>query len=205
MDNSAQIWLIIGICGFALAAIFLVISLVLFIKSHIPTIIGNLTGKTAARQIEQIRNSNEKSSPKRYKPDTFNKVNKTAQQPERPLFMANQAVAHKSKQLDMSAKDTDVLGKETEVLKDENATDVLTSATSVLNENANATEVLTNSLATEVLTDNIPQTNATTVLSDTPQKVIAATTVLNEVKISKNSTFKTVKEIKCIHTDEVIQ
>lgn len=56
--------------GAALAVIMLVVSVILFFVYKIPSVIGDLTGSTARKAIEDIRNQNESSG---------NKVHKTSQ------------------------------------------------------------------------------------------------------------------------------
>ncbi|MGN0560340.1 MAG: hypothetical protein ACI4K8_04735, partial [Candidatus Fimenecus sp.] len=70
--DAATIWLIIGIAGFVLAAVFFVISVTLFVRRKIPMIIGDLSGKTRARAIAQLREENEKSGPKLHRSSTYN-------------------------------------------------------------------------------------------------------------------------------------
>ena len=55
---SAQTWLIIAIVGFTLSAIALVVAVFMYIKMNIPAVIGDLTGKTVAREIKAMREAN---------------------------------------------------------------------------------------------------------------------------------------------------
>lgn len=200
--DMATVWLIIGIAGFVFAAIFLTISIVLFVKSRIPTVIGDLNGKTRAREIERIRSENEKSGVKTRHPGTYNAnrgpltspvTEEKTPQPERPAFV----IAHPSKRLDTDAqapaKPTDVLTPGTTVLPDAQATDVLKPGTTVLDnpdgskpttlldtKDAESTTVLDEDNATTVLSDSgatdvLGEGNATTGLSDS-----GATDVLGE-------------------------
>lgn len=52
---SAFMWTIIGIVGFVLAAILLVVAVVLFIRWRIPAVVGDLSGQTAKRQVKKMR------------------------------------------------------------------------------------------------------------------------------------------------------
>ena len=70
MDAIA--WLVISIVGYSLAGILLIITIFMYFKMNIPAIIGDLTGKTAEKQIQQIREQNAKTGNKRYKPNVFN-------------------------------------------------------------------------------------------------------------------------------------
>lgn len=59
--------------GAALAVIMLVVSIVLFFIYKIPSVIGDLTGSTARKAIEDIRNQNESSGNKVYKTSHVNR------------------------------------------------------------------------------------------------------------------------------------
>lgn len=62
----------ISIIAFVLAGICLVVTLILFIYFKIPSIIGDLSGKTARKSIEQMRQNNEKTGKKSYKTSKVN-------------------------------------------------------------------------------------------------------------------------------------
>lgn len=55
---SAENWLLIAIIGFALSGIALIVAVFMFIKMNIPSIIGDLNGKTVAREIQAMREAN---------------------------------------------------------------------------------------------------------------------------------------------------
>ncbi len=202
--DAATIWLIIGIAGFVLAAVFLVISVVLFVRRKIPMIIGDLSGKTRARAIAQLREENEKSGAKLHRSSTYN-INRgpltapvdseptAKKEPERPAFI----VAHPSKRLDTgeiaSTKATDVLTPGTSVLPQSKETAVLQPGTTVLDnpdgskptavletQNVEATAVLNQGEKTTALADSgetavLNQGEKTTVLADSGE-----TAVLNQ-------------------------
>lgn len=54
---SATTWLIIAIVGFSLAGVAFVAAVILFIRLNIPAVIGDLTGKTAAKEIQALRSA----------------------------------------------------------------------------------------------------------------------------------------------------
>lgn len=56
-----------------LAAVMLLVSLVLFIVLHIPKVIGDLSGATARKAIEDIRNQNISTGEKVHKTSRINK------------------------------------------------------------------------------------------------------------------------------------
>jgi hypothetical protein len=101
---GATTWQIISIVGYSLAGALLITAIVLFFKMKIPAIIGELTGRTAARQIQEIREHREN---KRQKPMVFD---------IEPGLAAVTPVREKT---DVVSKETEVLVPETEVLFDE--------------------------------------------------------------------------------------
>jgi len=60
--------------GAVLAAILLVVSVVLFFVLKIPAVIGDLSGATARKAIENIRNQNENSGEKKHGASVVNKA-----------------------------------------------------------------------------------------------------------------------------------
>lgn len=216
---SATAWLIIAIVGFSLAGIAFIAAIILFIKMNIPAIIGDLTGKTVAREIKAMRESNASSGDKRFRPSAVNleRGTLTEKVSNTPMSTADLKKAHVSKRLDKTGglgKSGNIGGKKggttglddgvspvtpvatgtatkgTEKLSD-NATEVLDSgATDIL---APATEVLTS--GTEVLS------NGTTVLGGTT--VLSGTEELN-TEDSKPVAFKVIRSEIIVHSDEVI-
>ena len=69
---SATTWLIIAIVGFSLSGIALVVAIFMFIKMDIPAVIGDLTGKTVAREIQARRDANAASGNKIHKSSSVN-------------------------------------------------------------------------------------------------------------------------------------
>lgn len=72
----------ISIIAFVAAAICLVVTIIIFIKFKIPSVIGDLSGKTARKSIEQMRESNEQSGRKTHE-------RKTQERPETGLLEDN--------------------------------------------------------------------------------------------------------------------
>lgn len=225
---SATAWLIIAIVGFSLAGIALIVAVFMFIKMNIPSVIGDLTGKTVAREIKAMREFNNSKGDRRFRPSKVNLERGTLTEKVDTSIDDKKAVAeaHASKRLDRTETNenkknsksqksngtiglndfemnpTDVLNEgstPTEVLSD-NSTEVLESnATEVLSENQ--TEVL-NTDKTEVLSKNTnePIDNSTTVLSE-------GTVVLEnteELGNNKPVSFKIIKDNVITHSDEVI-
>ncbi len=224
---SATAWLIIAIVGFSLSGIAFVAAIILFIKMNIPAIIGDLTGKTVAREIKALRDSNASSGDKRFRPSAVNleRGTLTEKVPNTPMSTADLKKAHASKRLDktdglvksgkIGSKKGGTTGlgdgvsavtpvkmvssaKGTEKLSD-NATEVLSNATDILD--SGATDAL--APATEILTPGTEVlSNGTTVLGGTT--VLSGTEEL-EAEDRKSVAFKVIRSEIKIHADEVIE
>lgn len=219
---STNAWLIIAIIGFSLAGIALIAAIFMFIKMNIPSVIGDLSGKTVAREIKAMREFNDAHGDRRFRPSKVNLERGALTEKVNIPQYDNKvmAEAHASKRLDkiksseLSAKNTynnaggtvglnDFEINTTDVLDEGNEpTEMLSDgATEVLNENVtellseNATEVLSEN-ATEVLSNETTVLNGTTVLSQTED--------LAEVSEAVPVAFKITKSEIVIHTDEVV-
>jgi hypothetical protein len=69
---DASTWILISIVGYSLSGVLLIVVVFMFFKMNIPAIIGDLNGKTAARQIQEIREKNKLTGNKQHRPSTFN-------------------------------------------------------------------------------------------------------------------------------------
>lgn len=101
---SAETWGIIAIIGFSLSAIALATAVFMFFRLKIPAVIGDLSGKTVAREIKAIRDANVASGVKAHKSSRVNidrgkLTEKVAENEQRDYV---QAIAHASKRLDKS-------------------------------------------------------------------------------------------------------
>ena len=142
----------ISIGSYIAAAVLLAAAVVLFFVLNIPAVIGDLTGRTARKAIEDIRNRNETQTEKK---DVQNKKDNKRQ---------NSAYSFKTQKISTMqlASENQAAGNgETVVLDEGGATTVLNEggATTVLNE-AGATTVLNEAGVTTVLNEG----GATTVL-----------------------------------------
>lgn len=211
---SATTWLIIAIIGFSLAGIALIIAVFMFIKMNIAVVIGDLSGKTVAREIKAMREFNKSKGDRSFRPSKINLERGTLtekvenSQDNRDVI----GVAHASKRLDKPTSNdhrssgtiglndfetdsTDILdigNNPTEMLVD-NATGVLIDRKAE-NGQQNATEVLFFD-ETEVLSSNTTVLNGTTVLKCNEK--------LNDEDV-KSVRFKVTKSSIITHTDEVI-
>lgn len=197
---SAGLWFIIAIIGFSLAGVLFITAIFMFIKMNIPAIIGDLTGRTAAKQIEKMRQLNAETGDKSHRPDAFNLKRGSLTEPvdsmksgrlKKSGSTAKTVIAHPSKRLDVkgdtgftttqSSNDslpTDVLAEKTDILMKDEVTAILSDATTVL--------------------DDTVHDNATTVLAPTGELTEA------DSPLSQRIEFKVVKSVLAIHTDEVI-
>lgn len=123
----AEVLSIISIVSFVLAGVFLILAVFFWIKFGIPKIIGDLTGRTAKASIAKMRENNEKTGVKSFKPSAGNiergKLTETASG-------FNEEATEK---LDLSS-----VQPETGILSDNKAdaseTDLLDAGTELLNE-----------------------------------------------------------------------
>ncbi len=166
----------------ALSGLMLIVSVMLFIFLKIPSVIGDLTGATAKKAIEKIRNQNESSGDKIYKSSAVNRERgrltdkifasgNIIKYETNPLggAMATAKIATQELLEDSPSNETTVLGAE----KDDGTT-VLSEDTSVLD-------------------------NETTVLSSQGEQAEMLTKSRRRSK-----TFEIEYEITFIHTNEVI-
>lgn len=222
---SATAWFIIAIVGFSLSGIALVTAIFMFIKMNIPAIIGDLTGKTVAREIKAMRDANVSSGDKRFRPSKVNleRGMLTEKVDQSTLDAETIKKAHASKRLDkttgqlsgnLSKKKGGTIGlaegNNEELNIGSSPTESLSStATEVLSDNS-ATEILS-SKATEVLDSGateVLKSDVTEVLSDDAEisggtTVLSQTVELNEIEV-KPVAFKVIKSELVVHSDEVI-
>ena len=179
---TADTWFLIAIISFALSAIALIVAIFIFIKLNIPSVIGDLSGKTVAREIRAMReaNANAPGPAVPAYPGTRNKSSHTMRLPKRSAAYGGVPTGSFGKGTTgpfgkgktgpvgkvPAAAATDVLGSAaaTDVLSDAGATDVLGSAA--------ATDVLGSAAATDVLSDagatDVPERGVTAPLSGSP-------------------------------------
>lgn len=101
---NATLWLIISIFGFACAGVCLILAVILFFRYQIPNVIGDLSGRRAAKEVAALRGDSEAA-------------HRNAQSSGRTADFTAMARAHESKRLDQT---TERLQKsQTEELKKE--------------------------------------------------------------------------------------
>lgn len=194
----------IELAAYIVAALFLIAAIVLFFVLKIPAVVGDLTGSTARKAIESIRQQNENAAnaDKNKNPTvspTYSEMNKTSATsrmkkksgaaPGATMKMATNELTNQAMAAAEAANATTVLAADQLPMEDSGATTVLT-ADQLPVEDSGATTVLTadqlpmeDSGATTVLTaDQLPMgdSGATTVLTQDqlPGFEDGATTVL---------------------------
>ena len=168
---------IISIIAFSLAGVSFGIAVYLFFSHNIIAVVGDISGKTAQKQIEAIREQNAQSGDKRYRPGFINlgrgKITEKVVQTNGMKGNGKTGPSSRLRQAAPSAPSAH--SQETEVIKVSEDSEVLTENTDVL---LNLySQVVTD--ATEVLTGQ-PASDATEVL--TGQTVADPTEVLTNDK-----------------------
>lgn len=193
--SLAEVFNLISIIAFCIAIICFLISLFLWFKFKTPKIIGDLSGRTAKKSIEEIRKTNEKSGVKVFRPTPMavdrgrltdsietagNKAKTAVQQPRNNV------------QVNINSG----TGSPTDVLPRSNANSAYVGgeATEVLKRDAGETQVLNYSSdsGTQLLDEG------TQVLS--PDDVQAAATA----SVTQNNDFNLIQNIELINTTEFI-
>ena len=170
-----EVYRYIFIGGAVLAAIMFIISVILFIVLKIPSVIGDLTGATARKAIEDIRNQNERTGEKTYRSSVVNKERGKLTDKISP-----------SGNLEKNPSGSIWGAMRTEKISTQKLSEDVTEETTVLS-NGNETTVLGGG-ETTVLT-NMPAMNETTLL--TPDMMTGGI-------------FEIEYEITFVHTTEVI-
>lgn len=122
----AEIYTIISIAAFSLAGVFFLLSCIFWFKFGIMKIIGDLSGRTAKKSIEQMRAQNEKTGRKDFRPTPAarerGKLTETIEKQERKSFESEDTASLDSmatEPLDINEPmGTELLQENTEVLND---------------------------------------------------------------------------------------
>ena len=222
---SATTWFIIAIVGFSFSGIFLIVSIFIFLKMNIPSVVGDLSGKTIAKEIKAMRQINEKNGEKIYKPSMAN-IDRGKVSEKTPMD-----IVHLSKRLDLETNNTvnnSELNKmysqveikpkaKTPITENlsENTAEIPVDRISGKQKNNKKTEILSRNQYTEelysyqdpekplqspktdmLMADKTSQTNSTTVLSDNSQ--------LTEQLEMTPVALKIIRNHIVVHTSETI-
>lgn len=189
---SAELYQNISIVAFVLAAIFFIVAVILFFVLDIPAVLGELSGKTAAKQVAEIRAANKNAVAKRRpvstSPSTTQRTtSKLVQNTTNQLGKTGQTrKANTIEETELLAENTGAESYETELLQPE--TELL----------INETELL--SPETELLT------NETTLLGPETTLLSPETTLLSPetTLLSPQVEFEIIQDVMIVHTEEFI-
>jgi len=193
-----DVYMNIYMVGLVLAGIMLVVSVILFFVLKIPAVIGDLSGATARKAIENIRNQNEESGEKAYKSSAVNRERGRLTDKISP-----------SGSLHTKPSDKLGFGMKTEKISTQRL-DVEDSGETTLLSAVNETTVLSNNAGETEVLNEAPAFNETTLLSP---DMMAPSTESNDVQMGFGDTtelppmpglFVIEQEITFIHTQEII-
>lgn len=193
-----DVYMMIFAVGRILAVLMFVVSLILFFALKIPAVIGDLSGATARKAIENIRNQNEESGEKAYKSSAVNKERGKLTDKISP-----------SGSLHSKPSDKLGFGMKTEKISTQRLDSEDAGETTVLSA-ANETTVLSSSIGETEVLNEAPVFNETTLLSP---DMMAPSTESNDVQMGFGDTtelppmpgvFVIEQEITFIHTQEII-
>ena len=178
----AEILSIVSLVSYIVAAVSFALAVIFWFVFKIPTVVGDLSGRNARKSIAKMRENNEKSGNKSYRPSTINanrgKVTDT---------MPDSEKLDKDKKKKSQKKETIT---ETGLLAENRVTSYVTEQTGLLEE-SEETAMLTDTEETGFLIDE----NETAPLTE--EMAIGK-------KHSVNKALKMIEEIMLIHTEETI-
>lgn len=200
---SATAWLVIAIVGFSLSGVALVVAILMFIKMNIPAIIGDLTGKTVAREIKAMRDLNESNGDRRFRTSKVNMERGTLTEKVSniSLDVATLKKAHASKRLDIA---TEELSEDLAKKKGKTA-GLADTGQAAQNIDGTPTETLSSTVI-KILRDNVTEElsdSKTEVLNSGSTTVLMQTEKLEDTDITPVS-FKVIKSEIVVHSEEVI-
>ena len=179
--STAEILSLISTISYVIAAISFVLAVFFWFNFKIPSVIGDLSGRTAKKSIARMRASNERAGGQGYKPSTTNasrgKLTDTMQHSRKLAGDAKKKPAAEPKkktQAEDVMPETGLLATNKAVVADGQQTDLLEG-----------------SEATGLLADE----DATAPLHDEPKPII---------KRTGGKKLTMLDEVMLIHTDEVI-
>ena len=199
--SSANVLMYVAIGSFVLAAICIVLAVVLFFRLDIRGVVGDLTGKTVAREVQTMRNETKQSEYSHERMKIPHGMTTSTNLSKSKMLDKRRAAKEANKAIDLG------VATNTYAMQDENITTVLTaddSATTLLSSDNDATTLLTpDSDATTLLT---PDSDATTLLQrgEALTEGCDETTLLTGTEERKKVSFTISDSVVLVHTDEVI-
>ncbi|MDY5912419.1 MAG: hypothetical protein SPJ62_10550 [Inconstantimicrobium porci] len=167
--------------SFILMMIFLALSIFCVVKFNIIEIIGDLSGITAKKSIKRIRENNEKSGVKKYRPSKINR--------ERGLLTEDMEQSKKLK-CEISDNKNEILERK-ELLSRSNIQDIEIKGTEVLD---NGMAVLDDEQETDILSKEI------NVTGDKNNKVLMFGPMASDAVA-----LKMIDDVVIVHTKEIIK
>ena len=223
MDATA--WLVISIVGYSLAGILFIISVFMFFKMNIMAIIGDLTGKTAEKQIQLMREQNAKTGDKRHKPSVFN-VDRGSLTEKVNSIVGSSSSKYSNDLSTNELNPASIKGLTKEITNPKEmknpSSDLINRQTHLSSNSYESTELLTDDDSTVVLSNETEILyDATEVLMDVTTLLDSGTEVLSEEegttvlhatqelhyekdKQAQQIEFKIIKDIKITHSNERI-
>ena len=181
----AETFNLISIISFIVALIFVVLAVVIWFVFKIPSVIGDLSGRTAKKSIENLHKYNDNPASIIYKPSSTNnsraKLTDTMEQDKKK---PDSKETHYETGLLHDNKVEQYEGEETGILLDDEATGMLSDA--------NATELLIDEEETGILTD------------DNTEETFEEDKEEEDLIKRRDSKLTMIDETIYIHTDEVI-
>lgn len=185
----------VSLVSFILAGISAVLAVVFWIIFKIPTVISDLSGRTARKSIERMRANNEKTGKKDFAPSKTNlnrgKVTELMNEPEKGSGKLSNMLSGKlpNKKKEISVEEEHL---ETGLLEENIQKSYESEETGLLTEETMETEFLGTELLEESEETGLLVDDETTLLVD-------ETVIKPEVK-----GFVMLEEIMLVHTDETI-
>lgn len=188
-----DVYMMIFEVGRILAILMFVVSLILFFVLKIPAVIGDLSGATARKAIENIRNQNEESGEKAYKSSAVNKERGKLTDKISP-----------SGSLHSKPSDKLGFGMKTEKISTQRLDSEDAGETTVLSA-ANETTVLSSNIGETEVLNEAPVFNETTLLSPDMMNVPGTVDFGDTSELPPlPGFFEIEQEITFIHTQEMI-
>lgn len=122
---NETVWFVVELIGFILAAVLFVVNIILFVRFHVPQLVGELTGKKFEREVRQIREANEERYRHSYRGSRRSNVNPLEQMETAKQWEKEMEETASTTVLSYDATETMVLSERTSVLNDPGATTVL--------------------------------------------------------------------------------
>ncbi|SDM85240.1 hypothetical protein [Bacillus sp. OK048] len=192
---SATTWLMISIVGYSLAAVLLIVVIFMFFKMNIPAIIGDLNGKTAARQIQKIREQNQLTGNKHHRPSAFNVERGTLTAPVSSRFGRTGKTGKTAKTKPSMSEESKRLERKGITEQTSHPIVVKSLPTEVINEQANFS--ITNE-ATTVLAEDTQVLMVEEIYSDSTE------VLMNETEVLENGTEVLMNETEVLDNGTVV-